>query len=40
MRGYDEVFDLPQDVIAQDLEVPGLFRPDPSIRLFQPVSLN
>lgn len=40
MRGYDEVFEIPQDVIAQDLEVPGLFRPDPTIRLFQPVSVN
>ena len=40
MRGYDEIFELPQDVIAQDLEVPGLFRPDESIRLFQPMSVN
>ncbi|MDQ7027039.1 MAG: 2-oxoacid:acceptor oxidoreductase family protein [Anaerolineae bacterium] len=38
MRGYDEVFDIPPDVIAQDLEVPGLFRHDPNVRLFEPVS--
>jgi hypothetical protein len=38
MRGYDDVFEIPADVIAQDLEVPGLFRSDPNVRLFEPVS--
>ncbi|RMF82479.1 MAG: pyruvate ferredoxin oxidoreductase [Chloroflexi bacterium] len=40
MRGYDEVFEIPAEVMAQELEVPGLFRPDPNVRLFQPVSMN
>lgn len=38
MRGYDEVFDIPADVIAQDLEIPGLFRADPNVRLFETVN--
>lgn len=37
MRGYDEVFEIPSDVIAQELEIPGLFRADPNVRLFDPV---
>ncbi len=38
MCGYDEVFEIPPEVITQDLEVPGLFRPSPDVRLFEPVS--
>lgn len=38
MRGYDEVFEIPGDVIAQDIEIPGLFRPNPNVRLFEPAN--
>lgn len=39
MRGFDELIEIPAEVIAQDIEAPGLFRADPSVVLFQPAKI-